>query len=226
MVEKRTSRRQQDNILTNNAITRSADSLGKQVGEVGKGVEKIGEEAEKLLRPFQRTMAFATGVLRGGLQGMAKWGRRAAMAGLFLGIGAMVMTAGGITLPAFLGGGYFIGGWSMAGAMLPAMGWAAGLIGGSLVGGAIGALKGGPERLALEERKAKYADELAIQNAARPRGKNRGPQLDKAAYREYKEDVSDGNFDRFQQRFDLAAEDTSQSWADRVSGSPSGELGR
>ena len=223
MVDKQTSKSRTGNILTDNAVTRSAGELNKQAGAVGKEVEQRGKDAEKMLRPLQRVMAFTGGVLRGGAQGMSKWARIGARVGAVVGIAAMIMTVGGAP---FLGVALGAGGWTMHGLGLAIGGWAAGLIAGAVAGGIVGAIKGGPYVLALEERKAKYADELAIQNANNPRTKARGPSLDKAAYNDFTSSQSDGSFDRFQQRFDLAAEDTSASWADRVTGGTSGEISR
>ena len=170
-----------------------------------------------------RLMAFASGIAIGGLRGMSLWARRGAVVGLVVGVAAMIMTAGGAP---FLGLSLGVGGWTGGGLGMAFGGWAAGLIAGAVGGGIVGGIKGGPERLAYEERKAKYADELALQGARNPRDTGvRGPTIDKAAYKEYRDSHSDGQFDRFQQRFDLAS-DSGQSWADRVSGGNDHEMGR
>ena len=202
------------NILTDNMVTRGADQLNQQAKQVGQDVQALGHEAEKVLRPLNRVMAFASGIVIGGLRGMSQWARRGAMIGAFVGVAAMIMTAGGAP---FLGIALGTGGWTMHGLGLAIGGWAAGLVAGAVGGAIAGGLKGGPERLAYEERKAKYADELALEGARNPRGKvRRTSAINKEAYKDYREAHSDGQFDRFQQRFDLASEDTSYSFADRI----------
>jgi hypothetical protein len=153
------------------------------------------------IRPLRLAKGFIFGTVKDTLLGISKGGR----IGIYTGIAAGLLGAVGLGLGA-------------APALLIALPLASAL-GGIAVGGLIGLTTGGIKGLRREERREKYADEMAQkQETARPAGIDR--RQHRAALADYRDDqqtTSNFNFDRIQQQNRENLSDDKMYWSDRVS---------
>lgn len=181
-------------------------------------VAAIKKNATVAVKPvvtgMNRTWHFMDGTIRGALDYCANYGRKGFWAGLIAGAAAMLIPGG------MLGFSFL---------MLPIAGAVAVGGAGAALGIVRGTLTGGAERLALEDRKAKYADELEDRRSARAVRTGRG--ISNREYEERLDYIDRINQDRLDQYNDnqsvrQPAESTSyqapeQNWTDRVDASRS-----
>jgi hypothetical protein len=168
-------------------------------------------EGTATLSTWKKIDYFITGTGRGMLDGMAEKGRIGSFIGLGLGMIALVASAGTLTIPAALP---ILGGQVISSFVIPITGWFCGLLVGAALGGAAGLLRGGTENMALEMRRAEYADEIAERKMGR-RVSSRGTA---AGLRNERERIDNINEDRFLQYQDrvLEAPKPSNYWQEQV----------
>lgn len=177
------------------AVGNTVDAAGKAVGDVGKGT----------LKGFDRAWHFFDGTIRGSLDGSAKFGRM----GFWLGIAAGVATM--LTV-----GTVMIAGFQFAGLTLPFYGALAGATAGAGTGFLQGALTGGAERVALENRKEKYADQLSERRSARTTAPARRINRVYDSQRDHNDRII---YDKIHQYNDRISQQNQGSWVERVEAS-------
>lgn len=170
---------------------------------------KAAEAGVSVMKMTDRAWHFVDGTIRGALDTCAKFGRR----GLWVGVAAGVLA---MTIP----GGVF----GLTALALPFYGALAGGLAGAVLGLATGTLRGGVDRLALENRKEKYANELDERRKARSFAPNR--QISSRAYDRYRDNIDRITYDKIDQYNDRTRANQG-SWAERVDASrDNSQLGR
>ncbi len=183
------------------AATAVGDSAKAAVTAVGDVATKVSKTT---MSTFDRAWNFLDGTIRGALNGCAKWGRWGVKLGVVAGIAAMLLPAGTILAGAISGIG------------LPFYGALAGGVVGAGLGLVKGALTGGTERLALENRKEKYATQLEERRQMRSPAPARG--ISNKRYDRIMDHIDRVTYDKIDQYNDRRREDAG-SWADRVDAS-------
>ena len=171
---------------------------------------KAAQATDMVTHGANRAWHFMDGTIRGTLDFCARYGRRGLYVGALAGAALMFFPAMAATLP-------------MTGLALPFYGALAGAVAGAALGALRGALTGGAERLALEDRKVKYADELEERRQARSFDPRR--RASKREYDQAQDFVDRINYDKYDQYIEMRERQNqtggNNSWAERVDGSRS-----
>lgn len=161
-------------------VTDAADRVKEAAAPVVEGAKQAGSSFSNIAN---RMWHFMDGTIRGMLNFTARYGRRGFYVGLFAGIAAMTIPGGVL---------------GIVGLGLPFYGMLAGAVAGATLGAAVGTVRGGIDRLRLEDRKEKYAAELDEQRRARYTTTKRkdGPNT---AFAKASEQLDRVQFDRYNQ---------------------------
>lgn len=166
--------------------------------------QTISKAGTEVLRPVRRLGSAVNGTFTGFLDGMARYGNKGFWSGLGVGILAGIATGGVGTVVMFAVGGLAVGG---------------------ALGATIGALKGGYDNVTRDNRREKYADELAERNEARTAREARTQNGRGYTHRDYYEKrrgVGNYNFERALQQERENDQTYGTFWQDRVAGSSNG----
>jgi hypothetical protein len=173
------------------AVSGAASSVRSGASVVTDGVQQVGGNITGVIN---RIGLFIDGTIRGMLNFTAKFGRKGLFVGMFAGLAGMLVP-GGIPVA-------FLGGEVLTGLALPFFGALGGAVAGSVLGAVAGILRGGAERLELENRKDKYAAQLD-ENRRASRTSTRRKDGPNTTFARASEQLDRVNFDRFTQHNDM-----------------------
>lgn len=170
---------------------------------------KAAQAGDMVTHGANRAWHFMDGTIRATLDYCARYGRRGFYVGAAVGAALMFFP---------------VAGWALTGLASVFYGALAGAVAGAALGAVRGALTGGAERLALEDRKVKYADELEERRQAR----SFGPRRNRASNRAYDkalDHIDKLNYDKYDQYIEMRERQNqvggNSSWAERVDASRS-----
>ncbi len=173
------------------ATPQAAEGEASPVQQVSQAATQATTQVvEGVKGSFNRAWYFLDGTIRGALNDCAKYGRYGVYAGIAAGVLMMLAPAAAITFAAQ----------PISGLAIPIFMALAGGATGAAVGLIRGTLTGGAERLASEDRKIKYAQELDERRVARTYASNR--RVNRRGYLAEREMIDNQNFDKFDQYFD------------------------
>lgn len=160
--------------------------------------QSIATTGANVMRPFRYAGNLLQGTVKGTFDGMANWGRKGFWAGLGFGIFAGI--AGGALMATALP--MAIGGLAIAG----------------VAGAVIGGVRGGYQKVSLEARRDKYANEVAERQAARAEREARMPSrvVDHRESYARRTHAANYNFERQLQQERENDRDYGTFWQDRV----------